>query len=157
MGLLSWLTPLSWKQAAAEQVVWEKGWPKSSPKRTLREFWINDPLPIKPTRLPLGTLAKRVEACVDVVFHFTDGNIVVDSACMSMSKSPNCCSVQGEAFDAARDFFARGVLEKVLQKQADTEKSDLRSCIYRAMMEEREAAGLGKPPRGRGRRGPEAG
>jgi hypothetical protein len=156
MGLLSWLTPISWKQAAAEQVVWQKGWPQSSPRRTLREFWINDPLPIKPTKLPLGTLAKRVEACVDVVFHFDKGNIIIDSAHMSMSRSPNCCSIQGEAFNATRNFFAWGVLEKVLQKQADTEKSDLRSCIYRTMIEERDAAGLPKPSR-RGRRGPEAG
>lgn len=149
MGLLSLLIPQSWKRAKAEQVVWHGGWPHSSPTRTLAEFWLCDPIAIKPTRLPLGTLAKRVTPCVDVQFHFDAGEIVIDRATVCQKVSPNCSSIQGEAFDAVWNFFDRGVLEAVLQQQASTKKSDIRSCIYRVMAQERQAAGLEIPRRGR--------
>ena len=151
MGLLSFFSPRSWARSRAEQVTWDGGWPQHSPRRTLRQFWINDPITIKPTTLPLGTLAKRVTPCVDVDFHFDHGQIVVDRARVCTSVSPNCSAIQGEAFDAVASFFGRGVLESVLQLQADTKKSDLRSCVFRVMAQEREAAGLNVP--GRGRRG----
>lgn len=151
MGLLSLLIPQSWKRARAEKVVWKDGWPMSSPARHLKQFWIWDPIPIKPTTLPLGTIAKKVTPCVDVTFHFDDGRIVIDRAIVSPSVPHNCAAVQGEAFSAVWNFFGRGVLEVILQREADRQKSELRSCIYRVMAEEREAAGLQIP--GRGRRG----
>jgi hypothetical protein len=149
MGLLSFLNPKSWALARAEQVTWEGGWPQNSPSRTLKEFWLSEHLTVKPTRLPLGTLAKKVMPCVDVDFHFGHGRIVIDRARVCGSTSPNCMSMQGESFDAVSNFFDRGVLESVLQREADTKQSSLRACVFRVMAKERETAGLSVPRRGR--------
>jgi hypothetical protein len=152
MGLLSFFTPTAWKAAEAEKVVWERGWPMSSPKRTLKQFWISEPIKIRPTKTPLGYTAKRVTPCVDVAFHFNAGRIVVEKAWATTSTRLNCSCTQGEAFSVVPHFFDRGVLEAILQKEADVERSQLRSCVYRLMMDEREAAALPSPSRGPSRK-----
>jgi hypothetical protein len=145
MGFLDFLSPQAWRRAAAQQVVWSDGWPYSSPPRTLKEFWIPESIKIKPVELPFGTVAKKVDPCVDVQFHFDRGRIVIDKAWASQSVGRNCTSQDGESFAVPQNFFPSGVLEAVLQKQADTVRTAIRSRIYAVMVDELEAAGLETP------------
>lgn len=147
MGLFSFLSPASRRRAEAEKVVWKKGWPMSSPRRELKEFFMSDEIHIQPTKTPLGLTAKHVTPCVDMYFHFEAGRIVIDKAWCCQSRDLNCSCRQGEAFKVVANFFQRGVLETILQKEADTKKSGLRSRIFGVMADEREAAGLEIPGR----------
>jgi len=147
MGLLNFFTPTAWKAAEAEKVVWERGWPMSSPRRVLREFFLDEPIAIRPTKTPLGYTARKVMPCIDMAFHFDAGRIVVEKAWVTTSRTLNCSCTQGEAFSVVSNFFDRGVLEAILQKQADTKKSELRARVYGVMAEERESAGLSIPGR----------
>lgn len=147
LGWLNLFSPLAWRRAEAEKVVWDRGWPVSSPQRQLKEFFLDDPIAIEPMKTPLGRTAKRVTPCVDLSFHFAGGRIVIDKAWVNQDRELNCSCTQGEAFKVTANFFCRGVLESILQKEADTQKSALRSRIFGVMADEREAAGLEIPGR----------
>jgi hypothetical protein len=147
MGWLGVFAPLSWKRAEAEKVVWDKGWPMSSPRRELKEFFLDESIAIKPTKTPLGGIAKQVTPCVDMYFHFEAGRIIIDKAWCNQQQDINCTSKQGEGFKVVSNFFKRGVVEAILQKEADTKKSNLRGRIFAVMADEREAAGLEIPGR----------
>lgn len=145
MGLLDFLSPQAWRRAAAEQVTWDGGWPQASPQRTLKEFWMNESIAIKPVRLPFDTIVKSVTPCVDVRFHFDKGRLIVDQAWVSTSPGRNATSQDGESITIPASLLSNRELKPILQKQADTLRSSLRSHVYSVMVEEREAAGLAVP------------
>ena len=147
MGLFSFLSPAARRRAEAEKVVWEKGWPVSSPRRELKEFFMDEEIAITPFKTPLGRTAKKVTPCVDMYFHFKDGRIIIDKAWCCQSRDLNCSCRQGEAFKVVANFFERGAIEAILQREADTLKSGLRSRVFGVMADEREAAGLEIPGR----------
>ena len=139
------MSPAARRRAEAEKVVWDKGWPSSSPRRELKEFFLDEPIAITPVKTPLGRTAKKVTPCVDMFFHLKDGRIIIEKAWCCQSRDLNCSSTQGEAFKVAANFFERGAVEAILQREADTMKSGLRSRVFGVMVKEREAAGLEIP------------
>lgn len=91
---------------------------------------------------------RKVEVRLNVDFRFVDAAIVIDSVRL-YPHEPNC-EISGSPVHLTNDCINRKMFVQLLQEEADTKKSWIRSSIVRMLHEEQEASGrryvTGDPP-----------
>jgi hypothetical protein len=125
-------------------IVWTKNemWVISCGRRTLDGFTpqteIREDLGhvrgLTPTKRP-----RKIRPRLDVDFRFVDTKIVIDS--VRMAKMYPNCEVSGRDVHLDDSCIDRNKFKHLLQQEADTKKSWIRSSIIRMLHEEQEASG----------------
>jgi hypothetical protein len=136
MSLLSWI--------AGTGIIWTRNesWVISCGRRTLEAF-----TPQTEIRQDFGYISglpatkrpRKVRPRLDVDFRFVDAKIVIDAVRMAKF-SPNC-EISGRDVDLTDDCMNKKMFLALLQQEADTKKSTIRSDIIRMLHEEQEASG----------------